>query len=181
MSGKVYIISHAENEGPGLMGGFFQRLGWEEVGLCLWRGDELPRDLDSAAGIVMLGGPMNVYQEKEYPFLKKEDLFIRGVLREEVPFLGICLGSQLLAKACGAAVTKSPEKEIGWYDKFLLPGIGGLVRPGLGLTQRRQLGNHRGIFAVVLRGHAVEDLRIIMGRLGTDALDFDPVVPQRLS
>ncbi len=59
---------------------------------------------------------MNVYQEKEYPFLKKEDLFIRGVLREEVPFLGICLGSQLLAKACGAAVTKSPEKEIGWYD-----------------------------------------------------------------
>ncbi len=73
-------------------------------------------DLDSAAGIVMLGGPMNVYQEEEYPFLKKEDLFIKGVLREEIPFLGICLGSQLLAKACGAAVTKSPEKEIGWYD-----------------------------------------------------------------
>ena len=65
--------------------------------------------------------------------------------------------------------------------QFLLPGIGGLVRPGLGLTQRRQLGDHRGILAVVLRGHAVEDLRIIMGRLGTDALDFDPVVPQRLS
>jgi GMP synthase-like glutamine amidotransferase len=116
MSGKVYIITHAENEGPGLMGGFFERLGWEEASLCLWRGDELPPDLDSAAGIVMLGGPMNVYQEKEYPFLKKEDLFIRGVLREEVPFLGICLGAQLLAKACGGLVTKSPEKERGWYD-----------------------------------------------------------------
>ena len=116
MNGKVYIITHAENEGPGLMGGFFERLGWEEVGLCLWRGAELPRDLDSAAGVVMLGGPMNVYQEKEYPFLKKEDLFIRQMLREEVPFLGICLGSQLLAKACGVAVTQSPEKERGWYD-----------------------------------------------------------------
>ena len=49
--------------------------------------------------------------------------------------------------------------------QFLLPGIGGLVRPRLGLTQLRQLGNHRGIFAVVLRGHAVEDLRIIMDAL----------------
>ncbi len=116
MNGKVYIITHAENEGPGLMGGFFERLGWEEVSLCLWRGDGLPRDLDSAAGVVMLGGPMNVYQEKQYPFLKKEDLFIRRVLREEIPFLGICLGSQLLAKACGGVVTQSPEQERGWYD-----------------------------------------------------------------
>ncbi len=116
MFGKVYIITHAENEGPGLMGGFFERLGWEEVGLSLWRGDRLPPDLDSAAGVVMLGGPMNVYQEKDYPFLKEEDLFIRQMLREEVPFLGICLGSQLLAKAAGAAVTQSPEKERGWYE-----------------------------------------------------------------
>ena len=65
--------------------------------------------------------------------------------------------------------------------QFLLPGIGGLVRPGLGLTQCRQVGDHRGIFAVVLRGHPVEHLRVIMGRLAIDALDFDPVVPQRLS
>jgi GMP synthase-like glutamine amidotransferase len=114
--GKVYIITHAEAEGPGLMGGFFEHLGWEEAVLCLWRGDELPRDPDSAAGVVMLGGPMNVYQEKEYPFLKEEDLFIRQMLREKVPFLGICLGAQLLAKAAGAAVTRSPEKERGWYD-----------------------------------------------------------------
>jgi GMP synthase-like glutamine amidotransferase len=116
VKGKVYIITHAESEGPGLMGGFFESLGWEEATLCLWRGDELPLDPDSAAGVVMLGGPMNVYEEKEYPFLREEDFFIRQVLREGVPFLGICLGSQLLAKACGAPVTQSPEKERGWYD-----------------------------------------------------------------
>ncbi len=59
---------------------------------------------------------MNVYEEEAYPFLRFEDRLIRQVLREKVPFLGICLGAQLLAKACGAAVTKSPHKEIGWFE-----------------------------------------------------------------
>ena len=57
---------------------------------------------------------MNVYEEDQYPFLKEENTFIQGVLRDEVPFLGICLGSQLLAKACGARVSRSPTEEIGW-------------------------------------------------------------------
>ena len=46
--------------------------------------------------------------------------------------------------------------------QFLLPGTGRLVRPRLGLAQGGQLGDHRGIFAVVLRGHPVEDLSIIV-------------------
>ncbi len=58
---------------------------------------------------------MNVYEEEAYPFLKKEDVFIKEVLREEIPFLGICLGAQLLAKACGARVMKAAQKEVGWY------------------------------------------------------------------
>jgi GMP synthase-like glutamine amidotransferase len=62
---------------------------------------------------------MNVYQEDQYPFLKKEDLFIKKVVAGNIPFLGICLGSQLLAKACGARVTKSPAGEIGFFDVSL--------------------------------------------------------------
>lgn len=105
--------------GPGLLGEYFQTLGWEILTVELYCGDSLPKTLDSAAGVVILGGPMNVYEEESYPFLRSEDQFIRQVLREEVPFLGICLGAQLLAKACGAAVTKSPHKEIGWFEAEL--------------------------------------------------------------
>jgi len=76
----------------------------------------LPDRLSNFAAVVMLGGPMNVYEEETYPFLKDENLFIKEVLREELPFLGICLGAQLLAKACGARVMKAAQKEVGWYS-----------------------------------------------------------------
>ena len=65
--------------------------------------------------IVSLGGPMNVYEEEKFPFLKAEDQFLKKAIKEEIPILGICLGSQLLAKACGAKVVKSPVKEVGWF------------------------------------------------------------------
>jgi GMP synthase-like glutamine amidotransferase len=58
---------------------------------------------------------MNVDEENIYPFLKPENDFIQKVLKARIPYLGICLGSQLLAKAAGAKVVKSPVKEIGWY------------------------------------------------------------------
>lgn len=66
-----------------------------------------------------MGGPMNVYEEDKYPYLKEEDAFLKNVVKKKMPFLGICLGSQLLAKAAGAGVKKSPEKEIGWYEVCL--------------------------------------------------------------
>jgi GMP synthase (glutamine-hydrolysing) len=116
MDGRVYVVKHVEDEGPGLLGDYFTHLGWEMTVLDAFRGDPLPESLDSAAGVVILGGPMNVYEEKAYPFLLAEEHFIKKVLSEEVPFLGVCLGGQLLAKSCGAAVTKSPHEEKGWFD-----------------------------------------------------------------
>lgn len=116
MEGKICVVKHTENEGPGLLGEHFARLGWDVVVLDVFRGDPLPESLDSVAGVVILGGPMNVYEEKEHPFLEAEERFIRKVLSEEVPFLGICLGGQLLAKSCKAAVTRSAHEEKGWFD-----------------------------------------------------------------
>ena len=115
MNGKVLIVKHISNEGPGLIKTFFDEQGWPVELIDFSVGGVLPRNLDGIAAVVMLGGPMNVYEEKEYPFLKNEDDFITKLLVEDIPFLGICLGAQLLAKSCQGSVFKSDVEEIGWY------------------------------------------------------------------
>lgn len=82
----------------------------------LGAGEKLPADPQVFKAVVVLGGPMNVDEEDLFSFLKPENDFIQKVLKAEIPYLGICLGSQLLAKAAGARVIKSPVKEIGWYQ-----------------------------------------------------------------
>ncbi len=77
--------------------------------------EALPENLDGYSGLIILGGPMNVYQEREYPFLRAEDVLIKEALEKNLPTLGVCLGAQLIAKAAGAEVKKGSKKEIGWY------------------------------------------------------------------
>ncbi len=76
---------------------------------------------DDWSGLVVLGGPMNVDQIDEHPFLADEVRWIRQALDARLPMLGICLGAQLLAKTAGAKVYPNHTKEIGWYDLQLLP------------------------------------------------------------
>jgi GMP synthase (glutamine-hydrolysing) len=72
-------------------------------------------------GLVVLGGPMNVDEVQKHPFLGDEILWIRQAVEAGIPLLGICLGSQLLAKAFGARVYPNRIKEIGWYPLELTP------------------------------------------------------------
>ncbi|MBP7529620.1 MAG: type 1 glutamine amidotransferase [Syntrophorhabdaceae bacterium] len=115
MEKRLLVIKQVEEEGPGYIADLFLDDGWNvEVLELSGAGTNLPHDLDDVGGIVVLGGPMNVYQEDAYPFLRNEESFIRRALIDEVPLLGICLGAQLVAKTCGARITRSPKKEIGW-------------------------------------------------------------------
>ena len=76
--------------------------------------DKIPKELDKYAGIVILGGYMSVY---EYlPYLNDELDLINNANKLQVPLLGICLGSQLIAEALGGRVYKGKQKEIGWYN-----------------------------------------------------------------
>jgi len=88
----------------------------------LFDGDPLPEDIKNYSGLIILGGPMNVYEEDVYPYLKGEDILIKEAIKRRIPVLGICLGGQLIAKATGAKVNKGTKKEIGWYDLLLTPG-----------------------------------------------------------
>ncbi len=112
----ILIIKHIDIEGPGTLGDFLIAQTEAFRIVELGAGEPIPPDPCIFKGVVVLGGPMNVYEEDHYPFLKPENDFIQKVLKAGIPYLGICLGSQLLAKAAGARVVKSPVKEIGWYQ-----------------------------------------------------------------
>ena len=115
---NVLIIKHVDIEGPGLIEHCLRQEKIPCIILDLSLGMHLPK-LDHFTHIVLLGGPMNVYEEDLYPFLREEDLFIKEAIQRGKQILGICLGSQLIAKALGARVFKAPVKEIGWYDVSL--------------------------------------------------------------
>jgi GMP synthase-like glutamine amidotransferase len=115
----ILIIKHTFSEGPGILEDIFRARKIQTKIIEFENGDKLPSKLGGIDAVVSLGGPMNVYQEQEYPFLKREDDFLKKAFDKSVPVLGICLGAQLMAKALGAKVTKAAKTEIGWYDLML--------------------------------------------------------------
>jgi GMP synthase-like glutamine amidotransferase len=115
---NVLIIKHVDIEGPGLIEYCLNQRRLPYQVLCLDSDARLPRP-EGFTHIILLGGPMNVYEEDRYPFLKDEDLFIKEAVQRGKFILGICLGAQLIAKALGAKVFKAPVKEIGWFDVSL--------------------------------------------------------------
>jgi len=110
----ILFIKNIFIEGPETLGDFFIEKGFNVHTVDLQEGDSLPQDFKDIEAVIVLGGPMNVYEEKKYPFLKEETVFIRKVVDQQIPFLGLCLGSQLLAKAFDAKVERSPHEEIGF-------------------------------------------------------------------
>ena len=115
---SVLIVKHVDIEGPGLIEDCLKQEKIPSKILNLNADARFPK-LDDLTHIVFLGGPMNVYEEDRYPFLRGEDLFIKEAIQRGKHILGICLGAQLIAKALGAKVTKAPAKEIGWYEVSL--------------------------------------------------------------
>ena len=115
---EVLIVQHVECEGPGYLKDFLYReqIDFEIVGM--YEGDKLP-DVDDFDALVVLGGPMNVYEENRYPYLKSLNTTIKNFTTQGGHYLGFCLGGQLLAKALGARVMKNPTREIGDFEIYL--------------------------------------------------------------
>jgi GMP synthase-like glutamine amidotransferase len=111
---RVHWFQHVPFEGLGAIGDRMRERGARLVRNRRFEGDDLPPvgDVDF---LVVLGGPMSVNDEADYPWLRPEKDWIRRYLETGRPALGICLGAQLVAAATDASVGPAPRKEIGWF------------------------------------------------------------------
>lgn len=107
---EVLVIQNTRNEGIGTLGCLFEQDGFD-MRTILAKKEPIPKA--DADVVVILGAPESANDNLEY--LQKEMELIRDAVRNETPVLGICLGSQLIAKAFGANVYQGELKEIGFY------------------------------------------------------------------
>jgi len=115
MEPTVLILRHMPHEPGGTLETALAGAGLSFHYVDLYKEVPPRLPLDAAAGLIVLGGAMNVDQTDQYPFLTCDVQWIGQALARELPLLGICLGAQLLAKTLGARVYPNGRKEIGWY------------------------------------------------------------------
>jgi GMP synthase (glutamine-hydrolysing) len=115
MKPTVLILRHMPHEPGGTLETALTDAGLAFGYVDLFREVPARLPLDEAAGLIVLGGAMNVDQTDQYPFLIRDVQWIEQALSRKLPTLGICLGAQLLAKTLGAKVYPGRRKEIGWY------------------------------------------------------------------
>ncbi|QDU32339.1 GMP synthase [glutamine-hydrolyzing] [Poriferisphaera corsica] len=112
----VLILQHHEDEVPGRLGEVLAQNSHEINVVKLCAGEDLPSDYGDIDGLVVLGGPMNIDEIEEHPYLECEMALIKWMHQQELPVLGVCLGAQLIAKALGGEVGQMSEVEIGMGD-----------------------------------------------------------------
>lgn len=108
----IVIVQHEADAGPGYFANYLLKSNLPYQTVRVFAGDPMPSSAQSYAGICSLGGSMSV--NDDLPWIDQELALMRHADRIGVPIIGHCLGGQLLAKACGAQVSRNGMKEIGW-------------------------------------------------------------------
>jgi GMP synthase (glutamine-hydrolysing) len=118
---KILVLQHHPGETLGMISEALQSaaLAWQYV--RSYAGQPVPSNLKGAEGLIVMGGPQDVYQQDKYPYLRDEIALVRSAISERKPVLGVCLGSQLIAAALDARVAPGPSREMGWYPVQLAP------------------------------------------------------------
>ena len=118
---QILVIVHQATSSPGLVGDQLRSRGYALDLRCPALGDDLPATMVDYAAAIVFGGPMSANDDDTLPFIRTELDWVTLAVASGKPYLGICLGAQLLARVLGARVSPHPQsqREIGYYD--LLP------------------------------------------------------------
>ena len=111
---NVHYLKHVPFEGLGSMENVLTEYGCGLTRTCMYEDQSLP-SIHEIDALIVMGGPMGVSDENDYPWLTLEKEFIESVIKRDIPVLGVCLGAQLIADVLGARVSKNHTEEIGWY------------------------------------------------------------------
>jgi len=112
---RLHWLQHVPFEGLGSIEAWAMGKGFS-IDVTRWHLGDSPPAPQTPDWLVIMGGPMNIYEEDQYPWLREEKRFIDGAVRAGKVVLGICLGAQLLADVLGAGVRRGSQREIGWFE-----------------------------------------------------------------
>ena len=112
---KVLCFQHVSFEGLGCIKDWCEANGHQITYTRFFENETIPQ-IENYDWLIIMGGPMGVYDENKYLWLSDEKTAIRNAILHNKTVIGICLGSQLIANVLGAKVYKNPVKEIGWFD-----------------------------------------------------------------
>jgi GMP synthase (glutamine-hydrolysing) len=115
---RLHYLQHVPFEDPANIAVWAEKRGHSVSGTALHDGQQMPAT-SQFDWLVILGGPMNVYEEQEYPWLAAEKRLIAEAIAQKMIVIGICLGAQLIADVLGARVYRNSQPEIGWFPVSL--------------------------------------------------------------
>lgn len=116
---SILVLQHVAHEPLGILHALLRTAGFRIRYVNYSREPEAQVAMTRYDGLIVLGGPMGVYESARHPHLLREIALVRDAIADEKPVLGICLGAQIIAHALGAAVGPLPVREIGWYGVHL--------------------------------------------------------------
>jgi GMP synthase-like glutamine amidotransferase len=112
---NIHALIHAPYEQPGYIEEWTGKKKHVLTFTNFYEPYKMP-NMEEFDWLIVMGGPMGVYEEDKYPWLKEEKVFIKQAVESNKIILGICLGSQLVAEVLGAKVFRNHKKEIGWFE-----------------------------------------------------------------
>ena len=111
------VLEHLDIEPPALIADVLLEQGHTLATIRLDRNEALPETLAGIDGAIIMGGPQSA-NDDHLTYIRNELVWVEKALAAGLPMLGICLGAQVMAKAAGGAIGRSPVRELGWYPIY---------------------------------------------------------------